>query len=223
MSALVAVVRKDLTLELRSGRSTVALGAMALLVLVVVVFAMDRRIVRGPEAAGGALWVAIVFGGMIGATSVVHAEMDNGCIRGLLLSPIDHATLYVAKLMASFMFMMVACTAAVVLTVLFFNLEFSLDLLRLVPILALGVLGFAALATLLATISGRARGGELLLPLLIVPMFVPPLVAGVRARARVLGGASLSAVSDWVGILIAFNILFVTAGYLLFEHVIKEG
>ncbi|MGO9450455.1 MAG: heme exporter protein CcmB [Candidatus Binataceae bacterium] len=222
MSGFAAVLRKDLTLELRGGRSTTALVSLALLVLVVLVFAIDRSVARGPEAAAGALWIALVFAGMLGASRAVLAEMENGCLRGLLLCPIDRATLYAAKLAASFSFMIVALTAAVLFTVLFFNLEFSSALVSLAPVLILGALGFSALATLLAAISARARGGELLLPLLIVPLFVPALIAGVRASTAVLSGAPFSAVREWMGILVAFDVLFVTAGYLLFEHVVGE-
>ncbi len=118
--------------------------------------------------------------------------------------------------------MLVALGAGAILTVLFFNLEFSGALVRLAPILILGVIGFAALATLLAAISGRARGGELLLPLLVVPMFVPALIAGVRASTAALSAAPMATARDWIGILVAFDVLFVTAGYLLFEHVIGQ-
>jgi heme exporter protein B len=106
--------------------------------------------------------------------------------------------------------------------VLFFNLDFDLRLARLAPILALGTLGFAALATLLAAVSGRIRGGDLLLPLLAVPMFVPALIAGVRASGAVLAGAPFEVFAQWTKILIAFDVLFLSAGYLLFEHVIGE-
>lgn len=112
------------------------------------------------------------------------AERDNGCIRALILSPIDPATLYLAKLAASFIFMTVAEMAAVIMMVLFFNLTFDDRLLRLTPLIALGALGFAALATLLAAITGRVRAGDLLLPILIVPLFVPALIAGSKAALQ---------------------------------------
>ncbi len=222
MQGFAAIVRKDLMLELRSGRSTTVLVSLALLVLVVLVFAFDQTVARGSEAAAGALWIAIVFAGMLGATRVVLAEQENGCLRALLLSPVDRATLYAAKLTASLTFMVGAAIAAMILSVLFFNLEFSNALAALAVILVLGALGFSALATLLAAISARARGGELLLPLLIVPLFVPALIAGVKASASILSGAEFAAARDWVGILVAFDVLFVAAGYLLFEHVVGE-
>ena len=222
MSAFLAILRKDLMLELRGGRSTTALVSLALLVLVVLTFALDRSAGGGPATAAGALWIALVFAGMLGATRVMVAEHENGCLRALLLSPVDRAILYAAKLTASTTFMIAAAGAATIMAMLFFNLEFSDSLATLAIALILGALGFSALATLLAAISIRARGGELLLPLLIVPLFVPALIAGVKASAAALSGAPLAAAREWVGILIAFDILFVTAGYLLFEHVVGE-
>jgi heme exporter protein B len=222
MSGFAAILRKDLRLELRGGQSTIALVGLALLVLVVLVFALDPAVARGPQTAAGALWVALVFSGMLGATRVLLSESENGCIRGLLLAPVDRATLFAAKVTASFIFMAIALGASVIMMVLFFNLEFSAALLRLAPVLAMGALGFAALATLLAAIAGRARGGDLLLPLLAVPMFVPALIAGVRASEAALGGAPAGGAGNWVGILLAFDALFLTAGYLLFEHVVGE-
>jgi heme exporter protein B len=94
--------------------------------------------------------------------------------------------------------------------------------MRLVPAVLLGALGFAALATLLAGISSRLRGGDLVLPLLAVPMFVPALIAGVKASASALGGAPMSEFALWLKVLVAFDVMFVAAGYLLFEYVAGE-
>lgn len=223
MTGFSAVLRKDLRLELRSGESTIALIALSLLILVVLVFALDPvGGVRDAATAAGALWVAMLFAGMIGATRAVLAERDNGCLRALIMSPIDRGALYLAKLAAAFIFMAIAEAAAIVLMVLFFNLDFDLRLLRLLPIIGLGALGFSALSTLLAAISGRIRAGDLLLPLLAVPMFVPALIAGVKASSAALTGASFDASAQWLRILVAFDVIFLTTGYLLFEHVIGE-
>ena len=64
----------------------------------------------------------LIFAGMIGSTRALLAERDNGCICALILSPLDRGALYVAKLVAAFIFMAIAEAAAVVLMVLFFNL-----------------------------------------------------------------------------------------------------
>lgn len=223
MRGFAAVLRKDLRLELRSGESTVALVALSLLILVVMVFALDPvGGVRDAATAAGALWVAMIFAGMIGSTRALLAERDNGCLRALILSPLDRGAIYLTKLAAAFIFMGIAEAAAIVLMVLFFNLDFDSRLLRLLPIIGLGALGFSALSTLLAAISGRIRAGDLLLPLLAVPMFVPALIAGVKASSVTLAGAPFAASAQWLKILIAFDVVFLTTGYLLFEYVIGE-
>ena len=221
MAAFAAILRKDLRLELRGGESTIALVAMSLLILVVLVFALDPR---GGDAgaAAGALWVAMIFAGMLGATRALLAERENGCLRGLWMSPADRAAIYCAKLLAAFIFMALAELAAIALMVLFFNLDFDLRLARLIAILCLGAFGFAALATLLAAISGRIRAGDLLLPLLLVPLFAPALIAGVKASGAALAGAPFDGFIQWLKVLAAFDVLFVAAGYVLFEYVISE-
>jgi heme exporter protein B len=221
VSAFTVILRKDLRLELRSGESTIALVFLSLLILTVLTFALNAP--EGDAAtAAGALWIAMIFAGTIGATRALIGEWENGCIRGLLLSPADRAAIYCAKLAASFVFMALAEFAATLLMVLFFNLDFGIRLVRLGPVLAMGALGFAALATLLATIQVRIRAGDLLLPLLAVPVFVPALIAGVKASNAALAGLPFDVFAQWLKILAACDILFLAGGYLLFEHVISE-
>ncbi|HVC45149.1 MAG TPA: heme exporter protein CcmB [Candidatus Binataceae bacterium] len=223
MAGFAAVLRKDLRLELRGGESLVALVALSLLILVVMVFALDPAGgVRDAATAAGALWVALILAGVIGSSRVLLAERDNGCIRALIASPLDRGALYWAKLTAAFIFMAIAEAAAIVLMVLFFNLDFDWRLMRMAPVIALGALGFAALATLLAAITGRVRAGDMLLPLLAIPLFVPALIAGVKASGAALAGAPFAAIAQWLKILVAFDVLFVSAGSLLFEYVIGE-
>jgi heme exporter protein B len=222
MSAFAAILRKDLMLELRSGESTIAVLALSLLIMVVIVFALGQAGARGTEAAAGALWIALLFAGIVGASRAALAERENGCIRGLLLSPVDRATIFAAKAAGTFIFMAVAEAASVVLMVLFFNLDFDFRLLRMLPVLVLGLAGFSALATLLAAVAGRTRAGDLILPVLAVPLFVPALIAGVKASSALLAGGEFSMAQAWLNVLAAFDVLFVAAGYLLFEHVASE-
>ena len=220
MRGLAAIVRKDLKLELRGGQSTIAIAVISLLVLVVLLMAFTPEVARGHELAAGALWVALIFSGMFGAAGTLAAERESGSIRGLCLAPVDAATIYLAKLASSLIFMSIAEVATVAMLVLFFNLDFGPALARTALILALGTTGYAALATLLAAISSQTRAGNLVLPVLIVPVFVPALIAGVKSTSIVLDGSTLAAVATWLKIMIAFDVLFVVSGYLLFENVI---
>lgn len=222
MGGFAAILRKDLTLELRTGQSVIALAVLSLLILVVLVLAVSPLPPRAHEVAAGALWVALLFAGLLGATRSLAAEYENGAIAALLMSPVEPATIYAAKLAAAALFMILAEIATLVLMVLFFNLEVGAPLLRLCPIVVLGVVGFAAVSTLLAAVSNRTRAANFLLPVLVVPLFVPAIIGGVRASTEVLSGATLGDVSAWLKVLCAFDVLFVVAGYLLFEYVTGE-
>ncbi len=216
------ILRKDLRLEVRTGESTVVLVSISVLILVVMVLAFGPAGARRAEVAAGALWTALIFAGTMGATRALLSERESGCLRGLLLSPVEPATIYAAKLSVAMIFMAQAGIAVLVVLVLFFNLDFGGALLRLLPVFLLGIVGLAALCTLLATVSGRVRAGAMLLPVMVVPLFAPALIAGSKASAAVLAGQPLGAVITWLKLLGAFDVLFVTAGYLLFEHVIFE-
>src|SRR6266481_2095307 len=147
MAAFRAMLHKDLRLEARGGESTITLAALAFLILVVMVFALNPAGgARDAGTAAGALWVALIFSGMLGATRVLLAERDNGCLRALIVSPLDRATLYGAKLVAASIFMIVAQAAVVLVMVLFFNLDFDARLLRPGAILPLRLVALLALA-----------------------------------------------------------------------------
>ena len=222
MAAFSTLLRKDLKLELRTGDSTITLIALSMLILLVLVLAFNPAEGHSADLAAGALWIAMIFAGMLGSSRALIAERENGCMLGLLLSPIDCAQIYAAKLAAAFIFMMVAEAASIILLMLFFNLDFGIRLARLLPTVMLGGLGFAAISTLLAAITSRTRAGDLLLPVLVVPVFVPALIAGVKASSAALAGAAISEMAMWLKIMIAFDVLFVVAGYLLFEYVVVE-
>jgi heme exporter protein B len=222
VGAFAAILRKDLRLELRTGDSTVTLIALSTLILLVLVLAFAPDPQRSVDLAAGALWIALIFAGMLGSSRALIAERENGCMLGLLMAPVDRASIYAAKLAAAFIFMMVAEAASIILLMLFFNLDFGVRLARLLPVVMLGGLGFAAVSTLLAAITSRTRAGDLLLPMLVVPVFVPALIAGVKASAAALAGATLAAMAIWLKIMIAFDVLFVVAGYLLFDYVVIE-
>jgi heme exporter protein B len=224
VGSIAAIIRKDLTLELRGAGSTLSLVVFSILVLTVLVvaFGPSPSSAAAAETAAGTLWVALIFSGVLGASRTISAEREGGSIYALLLSPIDTGTIFLAKLVVTFIFIAVAETASMCLIVLFFNLDPSAVLFRVAPILLLGAFGFSAISTLLASISTRTRVGELILPLLVIPVFVPALIGGVKATAVILSGAPFADAAVWLRIITAFDILYAVAGYLLFDYVVGE-
>lgn len=219
---MIAIVWKDFLIELRTKETLGLLLLLGLLVLLVLSFAFDPTSALRREAAPGVLWVAIVFSGVLGINRSLLQERENGCLYGLLLGPIDRGTIYLAKTLASFCFMAAANLVVVPVFIFFFNLPFWITLLRLSPVLLLGLLGFASVGTLFAAVALRTRAREVMLPLLMLPLASPLVIACVQASGVLLGSGEWAAVFHWLHLLAAFDVAFLVVGWLTFEYALGE-
>ena len=219
---MLALIRKDLQIEFRTKETLASLLLLGLLTLVILSFAFDPTSELRVEAAPGALWVAVIFAGVLGLNRSFLAERENDCLHGLLLCPVDRGTIYLAKTAGNFLFMMAAQLVIVPIFIFFFNLPMSAALATVFLSLALGVLGFAAVGTLFAAISVRTRAREVMLPLLLLPLVVPIFVAGVKVTGRILEGKPLVDVAPWLNLMVVFDAVFLVVGWVMFEYAVEE-
>ena len=219
---MLALLRKDLQIEFRTKETLASLLLLGLLTLVVLSFAFDPGSELRGEAAPGALWVAVLFAGVLGLNRSFLGERDNDCLQGLLLCPVDRGTIYLAKTAANFVFMLAAQVVIVPIFVFFFNLPVSAALAGVGLSLALGLLGLAAMGTLFAAIAVRTRAREVLLPLLLVPLVVPLFIAGVKVTRQALAGRGLDDVAQWLELMTGADAMFLIVGWLLFEYAVEE-
>jgi heme exporter protein B len=219
---LRALIWKEALVEAR-GRETILAGVVfALLVLVIFNFAFDLRVENVAAVAPGVLWVTVTFAGVLSLGRAFARERDRRTLDGLLLAPVDRSALYVAKVVASFTSMLVVELVAVPAFIGLFNVSVNLPLLVLG--LLLGTLGLAGVGTLFAAIAAHTRAREVLLPLLLFPIQVPVILATVKTTGAAVRvpGIEPPDVSQWLGLLVAFDALFLSLSVLLFEYVIEE-
>jgi heme exporter protein B len=219
---LRALLWKEVLVELR-GRETVLAGAVfALLVLVIFNFAFDLRVENVAEVAPGVLWVTVTFAGVLSLGRAFARERDRRTLDGLLLAPVDRSVLYLAKVAASFFAMLVVQLVAVPAFIALFNVSVVLPLLALG--LLLGTLGLAGVGTLFAAIAAHTRAREVLLPLLLFPIQVPVILATVKTTGAAIRvpGTEPPEIGQWLGLLVAFDALFLALSTLLFEYAIEE-
>jgi len=194
----------------------------AVLVIVVFNFAFDLRVTgeRVREVAPGALWVAFAFAGILGLNRAFVAEKDSGCLEGLLLAPVDHTAIYFGKMISTVLFMLVV--EALMLPV--FTAFFGVNLfdLGLVLIIVLGTLGFAGVGTILSAMTAQTRAREVLLPILLLPVAAPVLIAAVKATSGILDGQTMAEVALWWQLLLAFDVLFPAVAFMTFDFIVKE-
>lgn len=215
-----ALLWKDLRLEFRTKERVSSLFVLALLIVLVFVFALGPEQAQRPEVGAALLWVTLLFAGMLSLQQSFLIEQERGCLSGLLLCPFDPGTLFLAKLLGNALFLMLVQAVVTPLTLLLLGVGFSWSLLTLPLVLLLGIVGFSALGTLFAAIAVRTRAREVLLPLMLLPLLIPLLIAAVKVTSAVLAGTDWSGV--WLRVLLAFDVIFVVTGWLIFAHVVRE-
>lgn len=221
MRASLAILRKDLRIEWRTRESVSSLLALGVLLLVVFTIAHDPTPEQAPRLAPSVLWATFVFTGLLGVQRSFLLEREHDCLAGLLLAPIDPAAIFVGKLGSTLVLLGAMQAIVVPLVGLLLHADFLPVLPGLLVVLTLGNLGFAAGATLFTAIAVRTRAREVLLPLLLLPLVLPVLIAGVKATQAVLAGGLVRA-GDALGVLAAFDVIFTVAGWLLFTYVVRD-
>lgn len=222
MHEIWTLVRKDLRVELRTKETLASLLLLGVLTLLILSFAFDPTSALRPEAAPGALWVAVTFAAAVALGRSFLAERENECLTGLLLAPIDRGNIYLAKATSNFLLMLIAQGAVVPVFILFFNITPTVAMLGVLLSVGLGLLGLAALGTLFAAIAVRTRAREVMLPLLLLPLVVPLFIGGVSVTSDLLAGASFAAVRPWLETMLAFDVIFVVVGWMIFEYAIED-
>ena len=220
LRAVGAVVWKDLAAELRSRELLSSMLVFALLVILVFNFALELDIASRRTVTSGVLWVTFAFAGTLGLNRSMAVERDRGCLDGLLLAPVDRSALYFGKALGNLAFMLIV--EAIVLPI--YSLLYNINLFDpgLIGVVLLGSIGYAAVGTLLSAMAVQARTRDVLLPILLFPVMLPVLVAAVRATNAVLLGLEAADVWPWLNLLIAYDVIFTAAAFMLFDFVVEE-
>ncbi len=214
----IAILWKDIRSELRSKQMWIGMGLFALLVLVIFNFTFDLRVDNKAAVAPGALWVSFVFASLLGLGRTIAAEREKGSMDRLLLCPVDRKAIYLAKLLGNMLFIRVVEIVALPVFAALFNLPLLMG--GLLPIVLLGTLGIAAIGTLFSAMAAATRAQELLLPILIFPLLVPVVIGAVRATSSLL--IPVANEPPWLGLIAAFDVIFLSISMLTFEYVIEE-
>lgn len=217
---MFALLWKDVVLELRTKERLSSLFVLAVLMVVVFVIALSPERAQGPDVAAALLWITMLLAGMLSVQRAFLLEQERSCFAGVLLCPLDPSTVFLAKLLGNVLFLSIVQGIVAPLCLLFLGLRFSWSFLALPAVLLLGIIGFSALGTLVAAMAVRMRAREMVLPLLLLPLLVPLLIAAVKVTAALLAGLPWTGV--WLRVLLAFDVVFVVTGWLIFAQVVQE-
>jgi heme exporter protein B len=219
---VAAVVWKDLTAERRAKATVNSVAFLAAIMLLLFGFAFGAEPAMLHEGAAGIIWLTILFSGVLAFNRAYDQELESGAIDVLLMYPGDTRSIFLGKLLANFAFVMLVQVVLIPAAVVLYNLPLGDRPLALAGVLLLATFGFVTLGTFYASMSSRIRAREVLLPLLLFPMMVPLLLAAVQASRALMTGDVMSDAGSWVRLLVVFDIVFLVAACLAFEHVIEE-
>lgn len=220
------VAMKDLAIEARSREliNTTVFFALSCVIVFSVSFVGEGGDGRAiGDAAAGILWIAIAFSGTLALGRTFERERYGDTLRALLMAPGPRAAVYVGKL-AGITALLIATEIVIVpLVALLFQARFFTQTLLMVALLLCGTIGFATVGTLFAAMLARARSRDVLLPILLYPVTIPVMIAGVRGTSALLAvEPQLDMARLWVMLLLAFDVVFVTLSLWTFEALMTE-
>jgi len=221
--AVMVVTRKDILIETRTREILFTTLFFALSCVMVFAFGFVKEGRPMDDVAAGILWIAIAFSGTLALGRAFERERQGETLRALLIAPIDRPALYVGKLLSILILLGVVELLIVPLVALMFQAPLFDHPLLMIGLLAAGTLGFSAVGTLFAAMLVRARSRDVMLPVLLYPITVPVIIAGVRGTAALLQpAADLPMARAWLSMLVFFDVVFLTLALWTFEPVMTE-
>ncbi len=217
------VLKKDVAIELRSYEilSTTLFFAVSCVAIFSFAFVKEGQAVE--DAAAGILWIAIAFSGTLALGRTFERERYGETLKALLLAPAPRPAIYLGKLLGIVALMLATEAILVPMVAFLFNAPLFGRPLLVGALLVLGTIGYAAVGTLFAAMLIRARTRDVMLPILLYPITIPVIIAGVRGTSALLESTPDEAMATlWITLLAFFDVVFVTLALWTFEPLMTE-
>ncbi len=219
--AATIVLTKELRMEFRARELLSTTVVFALVVVVLFSFAFDPTAGESRRYGPGLLWIAFLFAGSLMLNPSFAREQSNQTLDALRMAPVSPFAILLGKMLANLIFLGVAEVILVPVFAVLYNISIAGIVGRLALVLVLGTLGLVVTGTVFSAVAAHARMRELLLPLLLLPLLAPLLIAAVEATASLF--AEQPALDRaWLAFLGGFDIVFLTASWLLADFLLEE-
>jgi heme exporter protein B len=215
--------RKDVLVEVRTRESLTAMGLFSIMAFVLFHFGLDRDSIEGSLAAG-VLWVTLLLATVLAVTRLFVAEREQGGFETLLLAPIDRTAVFVGKMASLLAFLVAVEVVALPAFDILLLRGTLLDAMpELLAVVALADIGLAAVGALVAALGAETDARELVVPLLLLPLLVPVVIAAAKASAPLLANPSASEhLGRWLGVLTLYDLAFVLVSLGVFDYLLED-
>jgi heme exporter protein B len=221
LSNTSALLGKELRTEFRSRELLTTTVVFILMVIVLFSFTFDPSSAESRRFGPGLLWLAFLFAASLMLQPCFLREQTNDTLSALRLSVEDPFAIFLAKLIANTLFLLLTEFLLLPIFSVLYNVPVLPVLGWLIFVLFLGSLGVSIAGTALSAISAQARVRELLLPLLLLLLLTPVLVASTEVTKALLDP---SPYVEWkgIGFLVVFDVVFLTTLWLFGEYLLEE-
>ena len=222
LGVIAAILAKDLRVELRTLQSVPAMVLFSTTIYVIFRFGLDRTRLEGSLAAG-VLLVTILFAALLAINRIFVAEREQGGFEAIRLAPVDGTALFFAKAAALLVYLAVLELFALPIFWLFF-LGSGSGLLPMIPVLLLLNGALAVTGALISPMATNSRARDLIGPLILLPLLVPPMIAAAAAGERLLAaaGPEYEKYGTWLGVLGLYDLIFLLIGWAVFDFLIED-
>ena len=223
MRTAVAVLRKDLLLELRTFEAVPSMVLFSIVTFVIFHFALNRTTVAG-QLAAGVLTATLLFASMLAVNRLFVAEREQGGFDAFLLAPVDRSAMLFAKVAALYLFLVALEIVAIpAFALLLLGPSLGPSLLGLIAVLALANVALSVIGTLVSAIAVQTRARDLIGPVIGLPLLVPALIATARATGPLLTvHSSGSPPAKWLAILGLYDLVFALLAYAVFDFLLED-
>lgn len=216
------IFEKDILLEIKSKEVINSMLIFSLLTVIVFSFIFEPGADYKIDLVGGILWMAIVFSGILGLNKSMMSEVTGGNLNALLLAPVDKSAVFFGKVLSNFVFLFFMETVTIPIFTIFYNINIFSHTLMPIVVLIFGTYGFSVLGTLFSIISVKSRTREVMLPILLLPIMIPIILAAIQSTNIFIKGVDVFEANRWINLILIFDIVFTFVVYAIFDYIVEE-
>jgi heme exporter protein B len=222
LQTVAAIVWKDLTMELHTRQTLTIMAVFSIAAVLVFNFALELELDAARNVSTGLLWIVILLAGTLGLNRTAAVEQENRSIEAVLTAPVARSAIYLGKVISVSLFVLALEALLVPLFIVFFNKPYWLP--QVILIIVLGTIGYVAAGVLVSSMSVQTRSRDVLLPVLLLPLSLPSALAAASAVAAFMAPElpAWSEVQAPIALLVMFDVLMLTAGFLAYHYVVEE-
>lgn len=225
ISVILAVVRKDLRMELRNKEMIPLMLIFALVVSLIFGFldlSFGNMGERNMDLYSGVFWISILFASILGFSRSAMIEKEAGGLVQFLSIPVDSSAVFFGKLIPNFLFLFSIQLTVYFFIIVFFRAPVSERYILLLLTSSISIIGIAGVGTFFSTLSAKTNLREIFLPILMFPILIPLIIASIKSTSLLFNNKGWEEVIDWVKLIMVYDLVSITLASILFEKLLDE-